>query len=82
MSSTSREPGDLKHDPSVRAHAPEGDPVACAKALALYRECLADEATIMPWTFERIVDALETERAGAWVGAFRERYPDFDRLPA
>lgn len=52
---------------------PEGN-LACASAVAAYRDCLSDASTFEAITLERVLDAIEAETTARWPGAVRARY--------
>jgi hypothetical protein len=41
---------------------------------------LSDSETFAAWTLEDVVVGIEEETEADWVGAFRERYLDFDKV--
>lgn len=52
----------------------------CQSAVAVYRQRLASDDSFITWTLEGVVAALEAESGEKWVGRFKSRYLDFDKL--
>jgi len=50
----------------------------CQQAVRQYKALLSDSETFAAWTLEDVVVGIEEETEADWVGAFRERYLDFD----
>ena len=46
----------------------------CASAVERYRACLTSNDSFVAWTLGQVVDAIEVEGAGPWIGEVGRRY--------
>jgi hypothetical protein len=69
-----------RYDDGFFAFVYPQDNTHCAKAIATYRACLADEQTLAVWTLEDISAAIRQHSTASWIDRFYERYLDFERV--